>query len=222
MFITFEGPDGGGKTTQISALAAYLREQGFDVLTTREPGGTSIGDEVRRLLLENDPDTPRSAMHPHTELLLFNASRAQLVAEVIRPHLAHGGVVLCDRYADSTFAYQGYGHGLDLKPLRVIVDFATGGLKPDLTLFLDITPEAGLQRRATASLFGEAFTRLDAMTLGFHQRVYAGYMQLIAEEPDRWQRIDANRPIDEIQAQVREIVLARLSHHKQEPSRHDD
>jgi dTMP kinase len=211
MFITFEGPDGGGKTTQIGALATYLRGQGHDVLTTREPGGTYIGDEVRRLLLDKEGDSPRDAMRPNTELLLFCASRAQLVAGVIRPHLEKGGIVLCDRFADSTYAYQGYGHGLDLEPLRVIVEFATGGLKPDLTLFLDVPPEVGLKRRAEASLFGEEFTRLDGMTLDFHRRVYAGYEKLIAAEPGRWQRLDAAQPVEAIQAQVREIVTSRLA-----------
>lgn len=152
MFITFEGSDGSGKTTQIRLAAEWLREQGHEVLLTREPGGTSIGDRVRALLLEHSGE---SAMQPRTELLLFCASRAQLVAEVIRPWLTQGGIVLCDRYADSTLAYQGYGHGLDLPTLRTILDFATASLKPDLTIFLDLDPELGLIRRRTARFQGE-------------------------------------------------------------------
>ncbi len=210
MFITFEGSEGGGKTTQARELAATLREQGHDVLLTREPGGTVIGDEVRRLLMEKNDTTSHEDMRPNTELLLFCASRAQLVAEVIRPHLAKGGIVLCDRYIDSTYAYQGYGHALDLDTLRTIVSFATGGLMPDLTVFFDITPEAGLKRRAAASLFGEEFTRMDAMELAFHKRVYDGYQQLIAAEPDRWQRIDAAQSIEAVQKDLRAIVAAHL------------
>lgn len=210
MFITFEGTEGGGKTTQMRELAAHLRERGLDVLVTREPGGTYVGDEVRRLLLEKSDETARFSMTPHTELLLFCASRAELVAEVIRPHLAGGGVVLCDRYVDSTYAYQGHGHGLDLTALRAVVDFATGGLMPDLTLFLDITPEEGLRRRAQASLFGEAFNRLDGMDIDFHHRVYDGYQQLIAEQPGRWLRIDAAQSRGTVQAAIREALAAHL------------
>src|SRR5512136_918460 len=130
MFITLEGPEGSGKTSQIGALAEFLRQKGQDVLTTREPGGTSIGDQIRTVLhsLEN------TAMHPRTETLLFQSARAQLVEQVIRPQLQRGGIVISDRYADSTLAYQGYGHGLPLDQIRAVIGFATGELKPDLTL----------------------------------------------------------------------------------------
>jgi dTMP kinase len=144
LLITFEGPEGCGKTTQLRLLAAYLRDQGHDVLTTREPGGTPIGDRVRAILL----DPAHTEMLPPAEFLLFSAARAQHVGQVIRPHLARGGIVLCDRYADSSLAYQGYGHQLDLDVLWAITRFATGGLLPDLTIYLDVPVDVGLRRKA--------------------------------------------------------------------------
>ena len=207
MFITFEGLDGSGKTTQARSAAAHLREAGYDVLLTREPGGTVIGDQIRAVL----HDLNNTAMHPTTELLLYNASRAQLTAEVLRPHLENGGLVICDRFYDSTLAYQGYGHQLDLNILRAVVTFATGGLRPDLTLFLDITPEEGLERRRQASLFGEEWNRLDDMELAFHQRVYEGYQQLMRDEPQRWVRISALQSIEQVQADILRQLESRLS-----------
>src|SRR5690606_7859610 len=132
MFISLEGPDGSGKTSQIPELSAAIQAAGYDLVVTREPGGTAIGDQIRAGIM----DLGNTAMHPTSEILLFQASRAQLVNEVIRPALARGKVVLCDRYADSTLAYQGYGHETDLVELRQVIDFATGGLIPDLTLYL--------------------------------------------------------------------------------------
>ncbi|MAS35331.1 MAG: dTMP kinase [Anaerolineaceae bacterium] len=207
MFITFEGLDGSGKTTQARLAADWLRQAGYEVLLTREPGGTEIGDQIREVLHNLD----NTAMHPTTELLLYNASRAQLVAEVLRPHLQKGGLVICDRFYDSTLAYQGYGHQLDLDVLRAIVTFATGGLKPDLTLFLDITAEQGLERRKQASLFGEEWNRLDDMELAFHQRVYKGYQALIEEDPDRWVRISALQSVEQIQATIVQKLSAYLT-----------
>ena len=206
MFITLEGLDGSGKTTQARLLLDHLRASGYDVLPTREPGGTGIGDQIREVLHRLD----NTEMHATTELLLYNASRAQLVAEVLRPHLAKGGIVLCDRFYDSTLAYQGYGHQLDLDVLKAIVTFATGGLRPDLTLYFDITPEDGLARRKQASLFGEEWNRLDDMEMDFHQRVYAGYQQLMAAEPKRWVRIDALPPVEQIQQAARRELAQRL------------
>lgn len=202
MFITLEGPEGSGKTTQLPKLADYLRQSGFDVLATREPGGTSISEQIRTILhnLEN------KEMNPRTEILLFQASRAQLVEQVVRPHLAKGGIVICDRYADSTLAYQGYGHQIDIESLRVLVNFATGGLKPDLTLLLDVDVEVGLRRK---ELKGE-WNRLDAYNLEFHQRVHQGYLQLVHAEPERWVVIDASQSPTQVQADMRKVVIDRL------------
>jgi len=202
LFITLEGPDGGGKSTQAALLVDFLLQRGCNVLATREPGGTAIGDQIR-LVLSNLENT---AMHPRTEILLFQASRAQHVEQVIRPHLMKGGVVVCDRYADSTLAYQGYGHQVDLARLRIIVEFATGGLKPDLTLLLDIDVEEGLRRRTKS---GE-WNRLDAYDLAFHQRVRQGYFELVEQEPERWVKIDASRPPQAVQADIQAAVAGRL------------
>lgn len=206
MFITFEGPDGSGKTTQVGQIANTLRERGHHVLLTREPGGTAIGDQIRQIL----HDMKNQAMHPRAELLLFSASRAQIVEEVIRPHLKAGDIVICDRFFDSTYAYQGYGHGLDLETLRTITQFATGGLRPDLTILLDIAPEAGIQRRLSALAQGEEWNRLDAMALEFHQRVRGGYHTLASQEPGRWVTINADRAVAEVQADIVAAVEGRL------------
>ena len=203
MFITLEGPDGSGKTTQARMLTEWLREQGHQVVLTREPGGTDIGDQIRQVL--HDPHN--TAMDARAEILLYSASRAQHVAQCIQTALAAGKVVISDRYADSTLAYQGYGRGLDLKTLRAITTFATGGLTPNLTLYLDIAPQEGLQRRR---LSGDEWNRLDAETLEFHQRVRAGYLELVKQEPGRWVVIHAARPIEEVQAEIRALVQAKL------------
>lgn len=206
MFISFEGPDGSGKTTQVRLLVDFLREQGYPVFATREPGGTPIGDQVRGVL----HDLKNAQMDARTEILLYAASRAQLVAQEIRPRLAAGEIVICDRYADSTLAYQGYGRGLDLDALRAILAFATGGLTPDLTVYLDISAEDGLKRRQQAAQNGAEWNRLDAESLAFHCRVREGYRALIAENPARWAVIPALQPPDTIQAQVRACVSGRL------------
>lgn len=202
MFITFEGPDGSGKSTQIPLLVRHLVARNLNVMAVREPGGTPIGDQVRDIL----HDHKNEAMEPRAELLLYSASRAQIVAEVIRPQLERGGIVICDRYADSTYAYQGYGRGLDLSTLRQITEFATGGLQPDLTLFLDIDPEHGLSRRSSE---GE-WNRMDALALDFHRRVRDGYLALIAADPARWVTIDASQPVENVQAAICKAVDARL------------
>jgi len=225
LFITFEGTTGSGKTTQLYLLAEYLEDRGCNVLTTREPGGTAIGDRVRDILL----DPQYSEMQPVTGVLLFSASRAQLVDQVIRPHLNRGGVILCDRYADSTLAYQGYGRGVDVTLLRQITALATGGLVPDLTFYLDLPAEQGLERRlhpaGTQGIAGtevrlsrceqlplwEECDRLDLQLLEFHERVRQGYLKLAAAEPQRWVVIHADRPVDEIQRGIRSHVEARLA-----------
>ena len=213
MFISFEGPDGSGKSTQVKLLAACLQAEGYPVFQTREPGGTAIGDQIRAVV----HDLKNEEMDPHTEILLYSASRAQLVAQVILPRLAAGEIVISDRYADSTLAYQGYGHGLDLPTLRTILAFATRDLKPDLTIYLDITAEDGLKRRQQAAQDGAEWNRLDAQSLAFHQRVRDGYLALIAEDPARWVSISALDAPDTIHAQIREIVRARLPDRKLAP-----
>jgi dTMP kinase len=207
LFITFEGPDGSGKTTQAQLLYEYLQKRGYPVFLTREPGGTGIGDQVREVLhsLEN------TEMLPRTEILLYSASRAQLVGQIIRPHLVRGEIVLCDRYADSTLAYQGYGHGLDLQVLQVITAFATSGLKPDLTIYLDMDVEEGLRRKLAAHQTGEAeWNRMDQQELAFHRRVRQGYLQMAAAEPERWVIIEAAQPVDVAQRAIRAKVEAKL------------
>jgi dTMP kinase len=203
MFITLEGPEGAGKSSQVRPLADFLRRNGFTVETTREPGGTIIGNQIRVCL----HDTANTAMRPITEVLLYAASRAQLVEEVIRPALAEGKIVLCDRYADSTMAYQGYGRGIDMEVLEGLTELATGGLKPDLTLLLDIDVAQGLARRQG---IGNEMNRLDLETIEFHNRVRDGYRILAAAEPERWVTIEAGRPSREVQAELRRIVTARL------------
>ncbi|HSN77246.1 MAG TPA: dTMP kinase [Anaerolineae bacterium] len=203
MFITFEGPEGSGKTTQLVLLAEWLRGRGRDVLLTREPGGTAIGDRVRAILL----DPACGEMRAEAEVLLFSAARAQHVGQVIRPHLTRGGVVLCDRYADSTLAYQGYGRGLDLATLGVITAFATGGLRPDLVVYLDIDAEAGLQRKQLhANDDASQWNRMEQEALAYHQRVRAGYLQMAAAEPGRWLLVDAGQAVDAVQAVVQQRV----------------
>jgi dTMP kinase len=206
MFITFEGPEGSGKSTQLALLADYLRSQGHAVMTTREPGGTVIGDQIRACL----HDVGNQAMTPATEILLYSASRAQLVAELIQPALQAGKTVLSDRFADSTIAYQGYGRGLDLDELAFITRFATGGLKPDLTLLFDLDVTCGLARRAEG---GQEMNRMDLQTVAFHQRVRSGYHRLAATEPERWVILEAERPLELIQAEVRHLVAARFADH---------
>ncbi len=203
MFITLEGPEGSGKSSQVGPLADFLRQSGRPVLTTREPGGTGIGDQVRAVLTRLD----NTAMHPRTEILLFLAARAQLVEEIIRPALQAGKIVLCDRYADSTLAYQGYGHGTDLGQLGSLLRFATGGLIPDLTLLLDIDVEKGLGRKRGG---GNEWNRLDAYAVAFHQRVRQGYLELARTEQQRWVVIDASQPPEAVQACLRQVVSARL------------
>lgn len=202
MFITFEGPEGGGKTTQSRRLVAWLRDAGREVLAVREPGGTAIGDAIRRILL----DFQTTNMDARAELLLFCASRAQLVTEKIAPFLQSGGIVVCDRFADSSLAYQGYGRGLDLDDMRAILRLATHGLTPNLTLLLDIDIDAGLQRKSTNS----DWNRLDAEASDFHRRVRAGYLELAAQAPQRWVTVRADRAEDIVATQITDIVRSRL------------
>ena len=206
MFITFEGPDGGGKTTQVAMTVETLKTRGYNILLTREPGGTDIGNQIRHVL----HDMKNHAMHPRAELLMYSASRAQIVEEVIKPQLAKGGLVICDRFFDSTYAYQGYGHGLDLNQLKLITEFATGGLKPDLTVLLDIAPEDSLQRRLSSLDKGGEWNRLDAMALDFHKRVRDGYHALVAAEPNRWVVVNAAQSVEKVQTDILAVLDKRL------------
>lgn len=203
MFITFEGPEGSGKSTQIRLLADYLRLNGYRVDTLREPGGTSIGDQIRGVL----HDTANTDMVPMTEVMLYSASRAQLVAACIRPALSEGRIVLCDRFADSTLAYQGYGRGLDMGVLATLTAFATGSLRPDLTILLDMDVRHGLSRRRDE---GQEMNRLDLEAVSFHERVREGYHVLAVADPTRWVTLDADQPVSSVAADVRSTVLERL------------
>jgi dTMP kinase len=205
LFVTFEGPDGSGKTTQIELLAERLRHLGHDVLITREPGGTSIGNQTRTVV----HDVKNVEMTRETEFLLYSASRAQLVRQVIEPHLELGGTVLCDRFADSSMAYQGYGRELNLEMIRCITQFATGGLVPDLTIYLDLPVEVGLRRKQSAHVAqaGE-WNRLDQQTIEFHRRVRQGYLKMAQAEPNRWLVVDATQSIPDTQSTIR----TRLEH----------
>ncbi|HLF71017.1 MAG TPA: dTMP kinase [Dehalococcoidia bacterium] len=187
LFVTFEGGEGSGKTTQCELLALRLRAGGWNVIHAREPGGTRLGEEIRRLLLH-----PEEPLGVETELLLFLTARAELVRSVIKPALDEGGAVICDRFSDSTFAYQGYGRGLDLETVRRLNDFATGGLVPDLTVLLDLPSDAGLARKGDDD---DAFQREDD---SFHDRVNAGYLALAQAEPERWLVLDATAPPHEL------------------------
>jgi dTMP kinase len=202
MFITLEGPEGSGKTSQVPDLVDFLRKKGYSVFATREPGGTSIGEQVREVLhsLKN------TEMNPRTETLLYQAARAQFVEQIVRPHLALGEIVLSDRYADSTIAYQGYGHQQDLEQVRSLVKYATGGLLPDLTILLDVDVELGIGRKTKS----REWNRLDAYTLEFHQRVRAGYLEMARQEQNRWVVVDAGVGRQAVQEKLRETVLKRM------------
>lgn len=220
VFITFEGPEGSGKSTQARLLYEQLQAFGYPVILTREPGGTRIGEMIRRILM----DLRHTEMAPTTEILLFSAARAQLVSEIVRPYLQTGGIVLCDRYADSTYAYQGYGLGRDLDELHAVTVIATGGLQPDLTCYLDLPVEEGLERKRGLSRGSAAQTpewnRLDARDLAYHQRVAAGFQELMRREPQRWRRLDARLPVDDLAHQVAaavEPLLERVTRLEQQP-----
>ena len=202
-FITFEGPEGGGKSTHIRLLAERLRAEGRTVLVTREPGGTPLAEKIRGLVREelDDPPVTRS------EVLLFLAARAQVVSQVIRPALARGEWVLCDRFADSTFAYQGYGRGIDVGLLRNFNDFATEGLVPDLTILLDVPLEVSRSRLAARqAATATAADRIEQAGVMFHRRLREGFLELAQAEPNRFAVIDSSGGVEQVAAAVAESV----------------
>jgi len=203
-FITFEGIEGSGKSSQITLFADHLRSQHRAVTLTREPGGTPIGDQVRKILL----DPGNKALDPSAELLLYAASRAQHLKEVIRPALQRGDIVLCDRFSDATIAYQGYGRGLDLDRIHVLDRLVTEGMRPDLTIVLDVDAAVGLARaRGRNDQQGlEAEARFENEELAFHERVRQGYLTLAREAPDRMKVVDAALSPLQVQETIREIV----------------
>ena len=210
LFISFEGTEGSGKSTQISLLADHLRSIGHSVRTIREPGGTPIGEEIRHTLKHS---AANAAMTFEAELLLMNASRAQLVREVIRPALARGEIVLCDRFYDSTMAYQGYGRQLDLKAVKALIDFAVGETQPDLTLLLVVPYEVSEQRRIARqpSLPLEIQRdRMEEADRNFFKRVANGYQTIAAAEPHRVRQINADGTVREIEAAIWDLVKAAI------------
>ncbi|HTF99896.1 MAG TPA: dTMP kinase [Nitrospirota bacterium] len=208
MFVTFEGIEGSGKSTQIVMLANYLSAQNRHVTLTREPGGTEIGDQVRKILL----DPSNVALDPKAELLLYAAGRAQHLAELISPELRAGRIVMCDRFSDATLAYQGFGRGLDQAMIRALDRIVTNGIRPDLTMLLDIEAAAGLARaRGRNRHTGlEAEARFENEELAFHERVREGYLRLAKDEPERFRVIDAARAPEVIQVELRKIVNESL------------
>jgi dTMP kinase len=209
LFITLEGPDGSGKTSQAARLGAALEAEGREVVLLREPGGTALGEGLRELLLHRE-DMP---IDPLADALLFNAARAQLVSEVIRPALAAGKTVLCARFADSTLAYQGYGAGLDLDTLKTLETIAIAATRPDLTILLDVPAETGLNRKRRGR---GALTRFESRAdLAFHRRVRDGFLRLAHAEPERWRVIDATQP----RSIVREVALGAVHEAAAAPQR---
>jgi dTMP kinase len=199
-FVSLEGPEGAGKTTQLKLLTAFLREEGIEHVVTRDPGGTALGKPIRRILLSTD-----SVINPTSELLLYEADRAQNVSEVIIPALKAGKLVLCDRYIDSTLAYQGYGRSIDMELIKTLNSIATGGLMPMMTILFDIESSAGLAR-----LHPGGHDRLEREAIEFHQRVRGGYLELAKKSPDRWRILDASLAMSKVQDELRKLVLEAL------------
>ena len=209
-FITFEGGDGSGKTTQLKALESHLTARGKSCLSTREPGGTSLGELIRQVLLE----VGKQPITSPTELFLYLADRAQHIHEVIIPALEQGKIVLCDRHTDSTLAYQGYGRGIDLGLLRSLNDIASQGIKPDLTLLFDCPVEIGLSRtaqRQSQTASGRNEDRFEREKIEFHERVRAGFLELARAEPDRFRIIDAARSAEEVGQEIKNIIDGELT-----------
>lgn len=203
-FITLEGPEGGGKSTQARHLAARLSRAGMEVVSVREPGGTRAGELIRDILQH---DKAAESIPPNTEALLFNASRAQLVHHVIRPALRRGAWVVCDRFADSTTVYQGYGRGLDIETLLRLNAFAVGEIVPDLTLVLDLPVEIGFERlQARMAGGGGGHDRIEREDLDFHRRIRNGYLELARQDPNRFRVVDASADIEAVALAIRTVV----------------
>lgn len=203
MFITVEGPDGSGKTTQLQLLVRSLTEKGYEVVVTREPGGTKVGNSIREVLLAPEHDE----MTPRVEMMLYAASRAQNVDQVIRPALNRGAIVVCDRFVDASIAYQGYGLQYDLTQILSLNEWATAGIKPDLTFLFDLNPNQASRRMKDRG----QLDRIESRDEAFHQRVYEGFQKLLEQHPERMVRIDANATIEMIQDEVLDITLERLN-----------
>ncbi len=201
LFITFEGIEGCGKTTQARLLYEHLLKGGYRVILTEEPGGTEIGIKIRKILLNKGHDS----LHPLTELFLYSASRIQHVMEKIRPLLSKGYIVISDRFMDSTFAYQGYGRGIDINLIKCLDDIARQGLRPDITFLLDIEPELGLKRHSSREL-----DRVERESIEFHRAVRYGYLEIARAEPERFIIIQAVKSIDEIHYMIMEKLKKRL------------
>ncbi len=197
LFITFEGGEGCGKSTQANALYRKLRRKNLPAVLIHEPGGTTLGEQIGKMLKRKTEN-----IHPQTELLLFAASRAQLVADVIQPALKEGEIVICDRFSHSTTAYQGYGRELDLATVQMVNNLATQNVKPNIVIFLDLSPEQGLVRR------GKLLDRFELQELSFHRQVRQGYLKMAAEEPDRWLVVDATLP----KKKISEIIWGKVNH----------
>ncbi len=204
LFITFEGVEGCGKTTQAGLLKRYLENRGVDVLTVREPGGTAAGERIRSILLNSEGE----GLDPWAELFLYEASRAELVKEVLRPALESGKTVICDRFTDSTLAYQGYGRGLDLDGVMLINSYAAQGLVPDLTFILDCPVETGLKRalERIAAVEGLKEDRFEREDISFHRRVAKGFVEIARMEPGRIRVVNADRPLDVIHDEICDII----------------
>jgi dTMP kinase len=205
-FITFEGIDGSGKSTQLRMLAGALRQRSMDVITTCEPGGTPLGRRLREAFLETE-----ETVAPIAELLLFAADRAQHVELLIKPALQEGRTVISDRYADATFAYQGAGRGFPQGTVEQVITLATGSLKPDLTIFFDVSVEKALGRTASRKETGERVNRMDAETADFYSRVRDAYLGLAERDQDRFRVVDADGPVEEVQARVLGLTLPLLN-----------
>lgn len=197
-FITVEGTDGAGKSTQIELLVKYLESNGFEVVVTREPGGTSISEKIREIIL----DVENSEMSDITEALLYAASRAQHISQKIKPAVEDGKVVICDRFVDSSIAYQGYARGLDMSLIEDVNMYAVDGMIPDATLFFDIKPEIGIARKKNV----QSLDRIEKEALDFHYKVYNGYKELLEKYPQRIKRIDAEKDVEEVHTQVVEVL----------------